>query len=253
MKNNLYIWFICSVFWLSCTSDSKKETTSDPNEIAQTTTLEEKDISFRYQMQGNSYPDAMLELHNPLENETFDVGAVPFEFNIKNYPFEHGRNGFQLRMIINGADPIGYNMPIFRKEFETGTYKVLAFLVDDDGMALKEYGNYVERDFVVGKSAPFPESDDPYIGVNLPENGTEYQAGEDVVVDYILVGGDLEEDGLRVKVTAEGQEFVTDELGVIYIDNLSNGSHKITIALVDGSGKELSGIFSKSIKEVVVK
>ncbi|GGF34107.1 hypothetical protein GCM10011339_22910 [Echinicola rosea] len=204
-------------------------------------------------MQENSYPDAMLELHSPLENQSFDEGAVPFEFNIKNYPFEHGRKGFQLKMIINGADPIGFNMPIFRKEFDTGTFKVLAFLVDDDGMALKEYGNYVERDFMVGDSKPFPEEEDPYIGVNMPVNGAEYKEGEDIVVDYVLVGGDLEEDGLRVKVAAGGQEFMTDKLGLVNIGNLAKGLHKITISLVDGSGKELSGVFSKSIKQVEVK
>ena len=253
MKKIVFVWCIASVFCRSCASDSNKETTSELKDTPDMGQTAKKDIAFHHEQQESSYPDAMLELHTPLENQTFDEGAVPFEFNIKNYPFEHGWKGFQLKMIINGADPIGYNMPIFRKEFETGTFKVLAFLVDDEGRALKEYGNYVERDFVVGDSQPFPDSEDPYIAVNMPENGAVFQAGEAILIDYILVGGDLEEDGLQVKVTADGQEFMTHELGTISIQGLSKGSQKISIALVDGSGKELPGIFSKSIKQVKVE
>ncbi|AWW30651.1 hypothetical protein DN752_11230 [Echinicola strongylocentroti] len=244
---------ISVVIFYSCSSDSKKEKVNDDTTSIEVAKPSQKTTAFRYEKQHNSYPDAILELHHPLENQVFDEGDVAFEFNIKNYPFEHGHKGFQLKMIINGNDPIGYNSPIFKENFDTGTYKVLAFLVDDEGMALKEYGNYVERDFVVGKSKPFPESDDPYIGLNKPENGQVYEAGEEVLVDFVLVGGDLQEDSLQIMVKAGEEEFTTHELGMVNIANLPTGTHQVSVALVDANGKELPGIFSKTIREIEVK
>ncbi len=213
---------------------------------------EENTVKFQYLMQEEAYPDAMLELYSPLENEVFKEGRIPFEFNIKNYPFEDGMKGFQLKMIINGNDPIGYNMPIFKKELDRGTYKVLAYLVDDAGLALKEYGNYVDRDFVVGESNPFPENDDPAIGLNLPHNGQEFKKDEAVLVDFILVGGDLKEDGMTIKISIDDKEYMVKELGQVKVSDLSVGKHQLEVVLVDSDGNEIPGIFSKSIKEIVV-
>lgn len=238
----------------SCETKTTNETSQEPTAVDEVPQEEPAaTANFRYETPENSYPDAILELHNPYQNQTFSEGNVPFEFNIKNFPFEHGRNGFQLKMIINGNDPIGYNMPIFRKEFATGTYKVLAYLVDEDGIALKEYGNYVQRDFIVGESNPFPESDDPFIAVNKPENGSSYDEGEAILVDFILVGGDLKEDGLSIAMKLDDMDYSLDELGLVKIDNLAPGEHTLSIALVDNKGKELPGIFTKSIKKFSVK
>ncbi|WP_200974883.1 hypothetical protein [Echinicola sp. 20G] len=251
-KINCFVLLLFSGFLLfSCDTETKKEEGDQTNEETPEDKVQEN-VKFRYELQEVAYPDAMLELYSPLENEAFEKGSVPFEFNIKNYPFEHGVKGFQLQMIINGNDPIGYNMPIFRKELETGSYKVLAYLVDEKGLALKEYGNYVERDFTVGDSKPFPESEDPYIGVNLPQNGQEFDLDEEVIVDFILVGGDLKEDQLQIRVRVDEQEYTFQELGQVKISNLPKGEHKVSVALVDEEGNEVPGVFSKSIKQIMV-
>src|SRR5690554_1019339 len=135
------------------------------------------------------FPDAIIEMYSPLGNERFNEGKVPFEFNIRNYPFGDGPRNFQLRMTINGNDPISHHLPIFQREFKTGTYRAVAYLIDQEGIALKEFGNYVDRDFIVGESGPFPDSNEPYIVLNLPENGQTYQSDESLIVDFLLIGG----------------------------------------------------------------
>ncbi|WP_246581546.1 hypothetical protein [Echinicola shivajiensis] len=243
--------FLMIFIMLSCETKTNEKVEQE-SLVEEELVVEEKAIKFQYLIQEASYPDAMLELYSPLENEVFKEGRVPFEFNIKNYPFEDGINGFQLKMIINGNDPIGYNMPIFKKKLDRGTYKVLAYLVDDTGLALKEYGNYVDRDFVVGESNPFPENEDPVIGLNLPHNGQEFKKDEAVLVDFILVGGDLEEDGMTIKISVDGKEYIVKELGQVKISDLPVGKHKLEVVLVDSDGNEISGIFSKSIKEIII-
>ena len=205
------------------------------------------------ELEVEAYPDAIIEIHSPLGNQNFKEGKVPFEFNIKNYPFNDDLRKFRLSLAINGDNPIGYNMPIFQREFETGTYRAVAYLVDQQGIALKEYGNYVDRDFMVGDSRPFPESDEPYMVVNLPENNQVYQEGEDVIVDLLLIGGALKEDKLRFILSVLDQEHEIESLDPISIENLPPGKHEIQVKLVKAHGEELEGIFTTARREIPVE
>lgn len=199
------------------------------------------------------YPDAIIEMYSPLGNEKFDVGKVPFEFNIRNYPFGEGPRNFQLRMTINGNDPISYHMPIFQREFNTGTYRAIAYLIDQEGIALKEFGNYVDRDFIVGESRPFPDSDEPYMVLNLPESGQTYQSDENLIVDFLLIGGGLKEDRLKFIVSFDGQEYETQKLAPLTITNLPQGTRILEVKLVKEDGSDLEGIFTSARREVMIK
>src|SRR5690606_36354955 len=141
--------------WGACGTDKKETAQEVPDEVPGEAAAVEAPISLE-KLEKTAYPDAIIEMHSPLGNANFDEGKVPFEFNIKNYPFGEGLKNFQLRLTINGNNPISYHMPIFQREFRTGTYKAVAYLIDQEGLALKEFGNYVERDFTVGDSQPFP-------------------------------------------------------------------------------------------------
>jgi hypothetical protein len=201
----------------------------------------------------SAYPDAILEMYSPLGNENFKEGTVPFEFNIKNYPFHDEPKGFLLRLIINGDNSVSYHVPIFKKELNTGTYRAVAFLIDPQGIALKEFGNYVDRDFSVGDSQPFPESDEPYLVINLPDNNQVFATGEDVIIDFLLIGGDLKEDRLKFIVSVNGQEHEKKDLAPLKIGNLEPGEHLVDVKLVRENGEELAGIFSSGKRTITVK
>ncbi|GAB3658650.1 hypothetical protein GCM10028791_31720 [Echinicola sediminis] len=254
MKNFKAIGNIVLILFAFVSCNSKNDKAADNGSIQEEMNEETpRQVKFRYEMESAAYPDAMLELYSPLEDQTFEEGKVAFEFNVKNYPFDQGNSGSSLKMIINGNDPVDCERPAFNKEFQTGAYKVLAYLVDKKGIALKAYGNYVDRGFAVGNSSPFPETAAPIIGINMPHNGQEYAEDETITIDFIMVGGDLEEDKLKVKVTVGQEEYLIERLGLIKMTGLSAGEHEVTVALVDNEGKELPGIFTKSIKRIKVK
>ncbi len=118
---------------------------------------------FQYEDQA-AYPDAILELYTPLGNQIFKPGKVPFEFNVKNYPFDlNETKEFRLFNILNGSDPVGFYSPIFQRDLTEGSYRVVAYLVDEEGLALKNFGNYVDRDFQVGESRPFEKTSPVYL------------------------------------------------------------------------------------------
>jgi len=254
MKKNFLLCLLFSLVtftWTSCGTDKKETVQEGQNEALEQDEEESSAVAFE-KHEVMAYPDAIIEMYSPLGNENFDVGRVPFEFNIKNYPFNEGLKGFQFRVSFNGNNPIGFNLPIFQREFNSGAYRVVAYLIDREGLALKEFGNYVDRDFTVGESQPFPESNEPYMILNLPLEGQTYSGEEELIVDYLLIGGGLKEDGLKVIVEVNGQQHEVTELSAITVKNLPPGKHEVKVSLVKRGGDQLDGIFTTAKRSVTI-
>lgn len=255
MKKTLLIPFIIFVIMsVSCSGsrDKKEEVKYSPTPV-DSLVNENNEISFYYFEEQKDFPDAIIEMYSPLNGERFKPGKIPFEFNIKNYPFGEGLTGVQLNIILNSGDPIGYNSPIFQRELNEGTYRVVAYLLDNQGLALKEFGNYVDRDFLVGDSRPFPYSAEPYLAVNLPFNGQTFPENTEITVDFLVIGGDLELDGLKVQLSIDGFSYEINKLNPIRISHLPKGEHAIQLKLLKNNGTELDGPFSSIQKTVIVQ
>lgn len=209
-----------------------------------------KEVNFYSYDEFQEYPDAILEMYSPLGNQNFESNKVPFEFNIKNYPFAEGGRGFQLKMSINGNDPVGYNMPMFQKELNQGTYRAVAYLVNEEGLALKEFGNYVDRDFTVMGSQPFPASTDPFLVVNMPSNDQVYEEGEEIIVDFLVLDGVPQEDGFEILIKFNQYEYRTNEVIPVRVDELPAGDYDLEIRLVSANGREMEGVFTSSRKRI---
>jgi hypothetical protein len=208
---------------------------------------------FEYEYQA-AYPDAILELYTPLGNQIFKPGKVPFEFNVKNYPFDSNETKeFRLFNILNGGDPAGFYSPIFQRDLTEGSYRVVAYLVDEEGLALKNFGNYIDRDFQVGESRPFPYSAEPYLALNYPRSGQVYEAGSEVVIDFLVVGGDMKLDGLKVAIELNELRYEIDHMAPVRVENLPIGAYQVKVRLLRTNGKELDGPFSSVSKEIIVR
>ncbi|MCC5936033.1 MAG: hypothetical protein JJU34_02010 [Lunatimonas sp.] len=197
-----------------------------------------------------SFPDAMLEMYRPLGNEKFNEGKVGFEFNIKNHPFGSQR---PIMLAINGSNPEEIPHAVFSKSLSQGTYRAVAYLTDEKGLMLKDFGNYVDRDFMVGDSRSFPAADEPYLVVNLPRDGASIVQGESLIVDFLVVWGDMVADGLEVRVTLDGFEYQTQKQETLELKNLPKGDHVIRLHLLRKDGKELLNAFSSVSRRISVK
>jgi hypothetical protein len=199
--------------------------------------------------------DAILELYTPFDNQVFKPGKVPFEFNIKNFPYQNRSvQKPKLLMILNGEDPMGLNSTVFQRELGKGTYRLVAFLVNENGLALKDFGNYVARDFHVGDVGVFPYSAEPYLAVNFPREGQVLNSSDELVVDYLVIGGDMDLDGLKLSLSI-GDNLIHEisEMKPIRLANLPKGTHQISFILKRNNGKELEGPFSMVSKSVIVR
>ncbi|PSL04489.1 hypothetical protein [Cecembia rubra] len=253
-KSQLSVLILLSLSIAGCgTSREKQGEIVMQNSLANQPQNEGSEISFYFYDEKNDYPDAIIEMYTPLGNQKFKPGKVPFEFNIKNYPFASGLGGFQLMMILNGGDPVGYNAPIFQRELKEGTYRAVAYLVDGEGLALKEFGNYVDRDFMVGETRAFPYQAEPYIALNLPGNGQIFAEGDEVTIDFLILGGDLKQDRLKVRIQLDSLEYEVDQMTPVRISNLPKGEFSLTVTLLKKDGKELVGPFSSVQKTILVQ
>jgi len=211
------------------------------------------EISFYIYEEKSDFPDAIIEMYSPLGNQVFRPGKVPFEFNIKNYPFDAGLSGFQLNMILNSGDPVGYNSPIFQRDLNEGTYRAVAYLVDAEGLSLKEFGNYVDRDFMVGDTRPFPYQAEPYIVLNMPLNNQKYMDQEVVTIDFLVVGGDMDLDKLKVDIQLNEFHYELKQVTPVRIANLPKGDYMLKVKLMRRDGKELDGPFSSVTKAIKIE
>ncbi|EOZ96573.1 hypothetical protein A33Q_2343 [Indibacter alkaliphilus LW1] len=254
-KQLLPIILIAVSFLFACESSrEKKEEMVILNEPeTDSIAVERPEISFYFYEEKNDYPDAVIEMYSPLGNQKFRPGKIPFEFNIKNYPFESGMAGFQLKMILNSGDPVGYNSPIFQRELNEGTYRAVGYLVDEEGLALKEFGNFVDRDFMVGETRPFPYQAEPYLALNIPSNNTKFKEGEEVTIDFLLVGGDINLDRLKVQISLNEFQYEIQEVTPVRVANLPKGEYQLTLNLVRRDGKELDGPFSSIRKTLFIE
>jgi hypothetical protein len=253
-KTTPYFYLPLLIFlFYSCSLKEKKEekifemTGSDSLEI------EKKEVSFYFYEEEKEYPDAIIEMYAPLSNQKFSPGRIPFEFNIKNYPFGEDLDGFKLNTILNSGDPVGHNSPIFQQELNEGTYRIVAYLVDSQGLALKEFGNYVDREFMVGNTRPFPYSAEPYIALNLPINGQIYQEGEEITIDFLVIGGDMLLDNLQVQIKVGEFHYEMTEVNPVHISNLPKGEHLVQLNLSYQNGKSLEGPFSSAQKTILIQ
>ncbi|MFN3760102.1 MAG: hypothetical protein ACK4SF_12910 [Algoriphagus aquaeductus] len=257
MNKILILAFILGCFLCASCSEEKKrinESISEEGQSLEPSGESLPQVTFFQYEDSSRFPDAILELYTPLGNQIFKPGKVPFEFNVKNYTLEKGGGGeAKLFMILNGGDPIGYFAPIFQRELTVGTYRAVAYLVDEDGLALKNFGNYVDRDFMVGDSRAFPYSAEPYLALNFPRNAQILKLGDELVVDFLVLGGDMNLDRLKVKISVNEHTYEIDHMAPIRVTNLPKGDYQVKVQLLRVDNKELEGPFSTITKTVFVR
>lgn len=256
MKKIIYLSLLVGLLNWSCKENRRKINESvvdlDRDSLSAQSTLPK--VTFYQYEDSTALPDAILELYTPLGNQVFRPGKVPFEFNIKNFPdiAEVSENP-RLFLILNGGDPVGFYSPIFQRELTEGTYRVVAYLVDEDGHALKSFGNYVDRDFMVGESRAFPYSAEPYLALHSPQNEQIVAFGEELIIDFLVLGGDMKLDGLKVQIKVNDFSYEIDHMAPVRVANLPVGEYRVSVKLSRTDGKELDGPFSAVAKTVYVR
>ncbi len=196
------------------------------------------------------FPDAALEMIEPLDESNYSSGTVNFQFNVKNYDLgvqtsdaatkqsANSAKGQHIHLILNGEPYTALYEPTYSTDFEDGNHVVLAFLSRSYHESLKHYGAYVLRQFSVGETDAEPvDLTKPLLFFSRPKG--EYQGAdtEKVLLDFYLVNTELSGNGNKVRATINGEEFIIDRWVPHFMEGLPDGETTIKLELIDNNGE----------------
>ncbi len=203
------------------------------------------------------FPDAVLEMNEPLEGTNYDPGAIEFHFNIKNYQLTNqtldadtkqcanSGKGQHIHFILNGSPYKALYEPVYEAELDAGNYVMLSFLSRSYHESLKHYGAYVISQFSVGET----ESEQvdltaPHMFYSRPKGEYKGHDTERVILDFYLVNTDLSPEGNKVRATINGEQFLIDKWAPYFMEGLPMGESTIRLELVDNEGNIIDGPFN---------
>jgi len=74
-----------------------------------------------------------------------------------------------------------------------------------------------------------------------------------VIIDFLVVGGDMKLDGLKVSVAINDLSYEVKEMSPIRVENLPKGDYQVKVRLKRTDGQELEGPFSTVSKSIIVR
>jgi hypothetical protein len=232
---------------------------STQESVSQDETSEQEPVSSLSLTEVSSpeFPDASMEMTEPLGETNYSEGEIEFQFNVKNYPLgvqtsdaatkgsANSANGQHIHLIINGEPYLALYEPSHTAELESGNHVVLSFLSRSYHESIKHYGAYVLRQFSIGETDEEPiDATQPLLFYSRPKG--EYQGAdtEKVLLDFYLVNTDLSSDGNKVRATINGEEFILDKWAPYFIEGLPAGENRIKLELIDMNGNLIDGPYN---------
>ncbi|MDN3688747.1 hypothetical protein [Cyclobacterium jeungdonense] len=246
----IYAACFCLLLFVSCdSSDNKNESrvlsqsegTAEP--LAPAPEFKEIPVA--------GMPDAMVDIYSPTGNEDFEPGKVLFSVNIRNYPLGKER---PFILSLNGATPKAHSTPSFQMELDKGTYRAVTFLLDEQGLALKEYGNFSERYFSVGGAELSEDHLQPSLLLHLPRDQQQFAEGEPILIDFIYLGGDPELDGLAIQVELGDYTLRTQKVEALSLSGIPKGNYDLFIRLLNSeTGQPIPGNYTSISRNIRVE
>ncbi len=244
-------YFIIFVFFaavlLSCETRTSRNT---ENSVEAPPSSDQPAVSIRPYTASSEYPDAMIELIQPTDYEELAAGKLSFQYDVKNFRLDGGN---YITLKLNQDFSYESTKPDLTVPVGQGNYVALSFLCLPNHISLKNYGNYVVRNFQVGKSSGKAKDDTkPMIFYHYPDGQITRQENG-VLLDFYLLNTSLGEDGYKVKIEIADQEFLVEEWVPYLIEGLKNGEHNVTLSLLDKNNKPVNSVFHTATGSFTLK
>lgn len=240
-------------------SNQTIETSNDQDMVKTETQLTLAEIS------SPEFPEAALEMNEPLEGANYETGKIAFNYNIKNYNLSvqtldadtkqcaNSGKGQHIHFIVNGEPYKALYTPDYEAEFEDGSYVVLSFLSRSYHESLKHYGAYVLSQFTVGDGKESTvDLTTPHMFYSRPKGEYKGSDTKRVILDFYLVNTDLSPEGNKVRATINGEQFLIDKWAPYFMEGLPLGENSIKLELVDNFGNVIEGPFNTVERKITL-
>ncbi|MGI8892535.1 MAG: hypothetical protein ACR2GN_03645, partial [Bacteroidia bacterium] len=228
MKNSIHTFFVfvISILLYSCGNEASRNNDAQNEaevEVGQPemTAMEKNGIKISEATGSPAFPDSRLGLEKPGDLTNLKTGKNTFVFNVENYKLgsmtespmaDHTANSHQgqhIHWILNNEPYTAHYESTIEKELQTGKHLLLAFLSRSYHESLKHNTAYVLNQLNVGQSDQVDFNlSDPHLFYSRPKGDYTAEEMQNLLLDFYLVNTDLSQNGMKVKVSIDGTEFI---------------------------------------------
>lgn len=264
--------FLIAVFAASatifnaCDSPRTTENTTTTENTMEGTEQQAGDLTMSPITDSPDFPDAILEMNQPVNGAKVEPGTIKFSYNVKNYQLTsqtddadekhlaNSHEGQHIHLILNNAPYTAHYQPEFEKELEEGNYVALSFLSRSYHESLKHPSAYVLRQFRVGNADAQPiDLNAQHLFYSRPKGEYEGEDTRRIMLDFYLVNTELSPNGNKVRATINGQEFMIDEWQPYGIEGLPMGENTFKLELLDANNNVIPGPFNTVTRTITLK
>ena len=162
-----------------------------------------------------------------------------------------------IRLTEHRSTPQGDSLQLTLPALTPGSHRITAYAAKPWGEAAKNSGaaSQIRIDRVAANPLTVPEPGSPQL---LPVSPLGVVSSEPVLLDWLLLDAPLQHlrdnDGSwRLRVSVNGDSFITDQNVPIWLKGWTSGSNSLQLELLDGRGKPLNPPFNSLVSELVLK
>ena len=162
-----------------------------------------------------------------------------------------------IRLTEHRSSPQGDSLQLSLGALTPGSHRITAYAAKPWGEAAKNSGaaSQIRVDRVAANPLTVPKPGSPQL---LPVSPLGVVSSEPVLLDWLLLDAPLQHlrdnDGSwRLRVSVNGDSFITDQNVPIWLKGWTNGSNSLQLELLDGRGKPLNPPYNSLVSELVLK
>jgi len=162
-----------------------------------------------------------------------------------------------IRVTDHRSTPKGESLQLTLPELAPGSHRITAYAAKPWGEAAKNSGaaSQIRVDRVAANPLTVPKPGSPQL---LSVSPLGVVSSEPVLLDWLLLDAPLQHlrdnDGSwRLRVSVNGDSFITDQNVPIWLKGWTTGSNSLQLELLDGRGKPLNPPFNSLVSELVLK
>lgn len=162
-----------------------------------------------------------------------------------------------IRLTEHRSTPQGDSLQLTLPALAPGSHRITAYAAKPWGEAAKNSGaaSQIRIDRVAANPLTVPKPGSPQL---LAVSPLGVVSSEPVLLDWLLLDAPLQHlrdnDGSwRLRVSVNGDSFITDQNVPIWLKGWTSGSNSLQLELLDGRGKPLNPPFNSLVSELVLK
>lgn len=155
--------------------------------------------------------------------------------------FPKTRKGNHLHICIDNKQHHISNNNIFDFPLADGKYKLTAFISRSFYESIKNPEAIIAKEIGIRNGELYLSKNLSSIDILYNAPMGTYSKGDQILLDFVLVGTTLEEGGNQVKISINNQKtFYVNDWQAYLIKGLTVGNYEVKLELLDASGKQIA-------------